>query len=162
MGERDNLSLIHGEELVGVVVKGADSDGAVRYMIRGHAEMREAIMRICARAPQRETVRDHHDAAMKACDEQRWADAIEAEAMALARAMRMHTSTSTQQILARSVIGISTTIQRTIDPQLESNEALRERFAAAVSDDEFVESAVSLLDNVLSELGEPAPPQEQG
>lgn len=70
-----------------------------------------------ALAPQRETVRDHHDEAMEACDEQRWADAVEAEAMALARAVRLNTSASTQFTLAKSVIGICTAIQKALTPE---------------------------------------------
>lgn len=70
-----------------------------------------------ALAPQPSTVRDHHQEAMRACDEQRWPDAIEAEAAALARAVRLNTSPATQSTLAKSVIGICTAIQKALTPE---------------------------------------------
>jgi hypothetical protein len=58
------------------------------------------------------SVRTLHDDAMKACDEQRWADAVENEALALGRAVRLNVSARTRHTLAKSLISICTTIEK--------------------------------------------------
>lgn len=61
--------------------------------------------------PDEPSVRTLHHDAMRACDEKRWADAVAAEALALARAVRMETSAATRLALSKSLIAIATEIR---------------------------------------------------